>query len=119
MGLFKRNDKSTVPDELLQKFSTMKKRQASYVPVKFEPLCVDVDRDENALLTLSPISYYAAKTGYIKAVIYSNDDNSENYVILKETILKNEKEVYKQESKPFLVSKDIIIKMLSKVGVSV
>lgn len=111
LGLFKRKTSAETP--LAKKIKDMKCRKISYVDCDFADLTRAMRQSSDALLTLTPVNYYAVKNEYILALIYSTADFSECYVQLKR--LSYEKQTDKSDIYP--LDKHTMSRALAKVGI--
>lgn len=111
-GFFK---KKKPKDPLDKKVGELKCRKISYVDCDFGDLARDMRASSDALLTLTPVNYYAVKNEYILALIYSSADYSECYVRLKR--ISYEKQT--DESEIYPLDKHTLSKALAKVGMIV
>ena len=111
--LFFRKKSPEGESPIKQKVRDMKCRQISYVDTDFAELIRDMGQDSSAILRLKPVNYYAVKTQYIMAHIYSSADLSENYVFF--TRIEQERRTDKSDYFP--LDTETLKKALAKVGI--
>ncbi len=110
-GLFRK--KSTGETPLKKRVRDMKCRKISFVDCDFDELCAKMRQSPQAILTLTPVNYYAVKNEYILALVYSEPDFSENFVQLKR--VSYEKTV--SQSEIFALDSETVSRALAKVGI--
>lgn len=109
--LHKKSAEKSIP--LKKKTDNMKCRKMNYVDEDFDGLAESVKTDISAIMRLKPVNYYATKTKYIMAKIYTNEDYSENYIQL----FRYENEHKSGESDIFPIDKELLSRFLAKVGI--
>lgn len=111
--LFNRRTNSAKKPSLKQKTSSMKCRKICYSDTDFSELEAAMKSDSKAILSLTPVNYYAVKNQYIMAHIYTSEEFSENYVKFQ----RFDYERKTNESEIFSIDYDILSKVLAKVGI--
>lgn len=108
-----RSKKGNDETPLKKKIKNMKCRKISCVYTDFNDLCNGMKSDSSYILKLEPVNYYAEKSKYIMANIYTNEQFTENYVqFFKFT---SERECAKSDI--FTLDSSTLSKMLAKVGI--
>ena len=110
-GLFRKKSEAEAP--LKKRVKDMKCRKISFVDCDFEELCAKLRQSPEAILSLTPVNYYAVKNEYIIALVYSEPDLSENFVQLKR--ISGEKTV--SQSEIFALDGETASRALAKVGI--
>ena len=93
----------------------LKCRKISYVDCPFDELKEGMTADAGYILKLTPVNYYAVKNEYILALIYTNEDYSENYVQFKRISYEKQTDV----TEVYAIDGKTVSKALAKVGIIV
>ncbi|SDA15387.1 hypothetical protein SAMN02910447_00918 [Ruminococcus sp. YE71] len=110
-GLFRKKAENDSP--LKKRVRDMKCRKISYVDCDFDELCAKMRQSPEAILSLTPVNYYAVKNEYILALVYTSPDYSENYVQLKR--ISFEKQC--GQSEIYALDSSTVSRALAKVGI--
>lgn len=109
LSIFRKKEK----DPLRQKAEQLKCRQIHFVDTGFEQLQEQMPQDCKAMLTLTPVNYYAVKEKFICAKVYSSGDFEENYA----EFFRYDNDKVIESTKLFAVDKQTVSKAFAKVGI--
>lgn len=110
-GLFGRRKGGS--DPLDKRVKDKKCRKISYVDCDMEELKSGMEQSCGYIMKLTPVNYYAVKNEYVLALIYTEEDYSENFVRFKRVSY----EKITDETKIYALDKITLSKALAKVGI--
>ena len=113
LDIFKKKNTQPAETPLKKRIANFKCRKICYVDTDFKELIHRAKSDPGVVLTLTPVNYYAVKTQYIMAHVYSSEDCEENYIKFQ----RFEHERKTNESDLFHLDRQTLIKALAKVGI--
>lgn len=102
---------------LKKRLGEFKIKEVNYVFCDVSELEAKLKEDDKGLLSLSPVNYYALKEKYLRAVFYTSQDYEENYVKFHSVISVRGVDKIISKTDTYKISKDVLVKAYSKVGI--
>lgn len=118
MGLFsflKKNTEAELPLEKVVR--QLKFKEVNYVYEDISEVESKLKASDKALLSLTPVNYYALKSKYLKAVYYTDSDYQENYIRFYSVESKKNTDHIIAKTAIYPISREVLVKAYAKVGI--